>query len=225
MSNPPRRRYLLIPLLYVAVILALFALALFGRGFSHSVGEARLSGRYTPLPLLGKSEVRRLTLSYNGLTLELSRRQPLRLLAADGDEAAVTLGLRAVQLHTAGADIIFEKDTRLIVAASPDGSLSLSLAANGDESGTAPVSLSVPFGLRGVARQAEGAPVLSWERRGSAFVLTPSPGIPSGYRRGHDLSRAGRGRRSRAAPRARCRQDAKPLRLLAVRRGLARQPE
>ena len=176
MSNPPRRRYLLIPLVYVAVILALFALALFGRGFSHPVGEARLSGRYTPLPLLGKSEVRRLTLSYNGLTLELSRRQPLRLLDAEGDEAAGGLGLRAVQLHSAGADIIFEKDTRLIVAASPDGALSLSLAERGGDSGAAQVSLSVPFGLRGVARQPEGAPVLSWERRGSAFILTLPPG-------------------------------------------------
>jgi hypothetical protein len=179
MARLPRRRYLLIPFLYVTVILGLLALALFGRGFAQSIGEARLSGRYAALPLFGSREVRSLTLSYNGLSLRFSRRLPLLIGTQEQAGArAEVRGLRAVQLYSAGADVIFENDTRLRIAASPDGSLSLSLAAREGQTGPPPASLVVPFRVRGTARRVEGAPVLSWERRGASFILT----LPAGSR-------------------------------------------
>jgi hypothetical protein len=174
MSRSPRRRYHLIPLVYAAVILGLFALALFGRGFSRSVGEARVSGRYTPLPLLGRTEVRSAALSYNGLTLRFSRGEPLHSGGAGG--ASQDLALRSVQVTGAAVEIFFGRDTRLTVAAAKDGSLSLSLAGPPGPADSRGASLTVPYRLGAPARQPEGSGALSWSRRGASFVLTLPPG-------------------------------------------------
>ncbi len=175
MSKSPRRRYLLIPLAYTAVILGLFALALFGRGFSRPVGEGRISGRYTALPLLGRTEVRSAALSYNGLTLRFSRGQPLRLTGAGG--AAQDLVLRSVQVTDRGTALLFGRDTRLTLVAAKDGSLSLSLSDPEGETGApGTASLRVPYRLASPARQPEGAAALSWNRRGASVVLTLPPG-------------------------------------------------
>ena len=173
MANP-RRRYLLIPFLYVGVILLLLALALFARGFSHSIGDARLAGRYAPLPLFGSREASEITLSYHGLSLRFSRRFPLRIGASDQSAgSARSRGLQTVERYAAGADIVFEGDVRLRLAAT-GGSLSLSLLMP-QETGEA-IQLEIPFRLRGARRPTENAPMLSWERGGSGFLLT----LPSG---------------------------------------------
>jgi hypothetical protein len=180
MANP-RRRYLLIPFLYVGVILLLLALALFARGFSHSIGDARLAGRYAPLPLFGSRETSSVTLSYHGLSLRFSRRFPL-LIGASGQSAGSSRprGLLAVERYAAGADILFEGDIRLRLAApdgsAADGSVSLSLLMP-PEAGE-PIQLEIPFRLRGAFRPTENAPMLSWERGGSGFLLT----LPAGSR-------------------------------------------
>lgn len=180
MANP-RRRYLLIPFLYVGVILLLLALALFARGFSHSIGDARLSGRYAPLPLFGSREASSVTLSYHGLSLRFSRRFPLRIGASEQSAGSASVrGLLAVERYSAGADIVFEGNIRLRLAApdgsASDGSLSLSLLVP-PEAGEA-VQLEIPFRLRGARRPTENAPMLSWERGGSGFLLT----LPAGSR-------------------------------------------
>lgn len=175
MTNP-RKHYLLIPFLYVGVIVLLLALALFGRGFSFSVGDARLAGRYAPLPLFGSHAASEVTLSYNGLSLRFSRRLPLRIGVADqGADSARRLKLLAVERYPAGADILFEGDVRLRLAAG-DGSLSLSLLAP-SEAGDA-IALEIPFRLRGTREPMENAPMLSWKRGGRGFLLT----LPSGSR-------------------------------------------
>lgn len=179
MAIPPRRRYLLIPVLYVAVILGLFSLALFGRGFSHAIGEARLSGKYSALPLFGSREVRTVALSYNGLSLGFSRGTPLRIGAPQtGGQAGEPRGLRSIELSGTGADILFEKNTRLHLAAAGDGSLILTAdvpASSTAQSGLGGAPLSIPYRVRGTTRRTEGAPVLSWTRRGKGFLLTLPP--------------------------------------------------
>ncbi len=175
MSRSPRSRYRLIPFLYAAVVLGLFALALFGRGFSRPVGEARVSGRYTPLPLLGRTEVRSAALSYNGLGLRFSRGLPL--CAQRGDGNGQELALRSVLVTPAGADFVFGTDTRLTLAVADDGSLSLALAPRPGQPAFA-ATLEVPFRLSAPARQAEGTAGLSWTRRGSTFLLS----LPAGSR-------------------------------------------
>jgi hypothetical protein len=174
MAKPPRRRYLLIPVLYVGVILALLALALFGRGFSFSVGDARLSGRYAPLPLFGSRQASEVTVSYNGLSLRFSRRIPLRAGAPEQAAAlAVSRGLRAVERYAAGADIVFEGDARLRLTAA-DGSLTLALLVPRKEGEG--IQLRIPYRLRGTLKRTEKASLLSWERGGGSFLLTLPPG-------------------------------------------------
>jgi hypothetical protein len=172
MPRSPRRRYHLIPLLYAAIVLGLFALALFGRGFSRTVGEARVSGRYAPLPLLGRTEARSAEISYHGLGLRFSRGQPLRL--AGGEGPGQELRLHSVQPTGSGVDILFGEDTRLTLASAADGSLALTLAARPGQPASA--TLAVPFRLSSPGRQPEGSAALSWTRRGSTFLLTLPPG-------------------------------------------------
>lgn len=174
-----RRRYLFIPFLYVAVILGLFALALFGRGFSHSLGEARLAGRYAALPLFGTREVRTLSLSYNGLSLRFSRAPRSRIALRDAGGSVVgTRPLRAVVLTATGAEVVFDGGARLAIASSADGSLAI--AADVPAAGEAAVfaTLAIPYAVRGDIQPSQDPASLAWKKRTGLCVLT----LPAGSR-------------------------------------------
>jgi hypothetical protein len=174
-----RRRYLFIPFLYSAVILGLFALALFGRGFSHGLGEARLTGRYAALPLFGSREVRTVSLSYNGLGLRFSRSAHSRISLRGPDGSVLgTRGLRTVTLSAAGAEITFEGGARLAIISSADGSLSLAAEVTAEGGSAVSASLAVPYTLRGDLQPSQEQASLAWKKRAGLCLLT----LPAGSR-------------------------------------------
>jgi len=167
-ARPKRRRfYVLIILVYLSVVAALVALALFGRGATVRLGGARVTAHYVPLPLFGR-EVDRAAVSYQGLRLSLGPDTPVTL--SSGDEARI----REMRSHGDGVDLVFERGLRLELRRSDDGSLSLAFAgADADE-----LSLSVPLAVPAPAVTPADLPMISWRRAGSSYYLS----LPSGSR-------------------------------------------
>ncbi len=160
----PLRRYLLISLVYLGVALLLLALAAFARSYSAQMGNARLSGRYSPFPLFRSQRLEELTLSWNGLDLRFSRRSTPRL--------------ERIESQAGATNIVFEGDTRLRLRAAEasEGSLLITLVV--PASGSAGRLLPVRFTVSGIARLPEGAAALAWERGGRSFSVA----LPAGSR-------------------------------------------
>ena len=159
MQRSPARSALLAAI-YSGVVLLLLGLALFARGFTANVGDARVAGRYAFLPLLRARELRELTLSWNGIALRFS----------DSSSPA----LRSYESTADGTDIIFNTEMRLRL--SPGNDIGGSLAITRIASAAPASSLVVPFTLSGVLQQSSTPGTLAWIRAGRTFLLE----LPSG---------------------------------------------
>jgi hypothetical protein len=159
--------------IYAAVVILLLSLALFARGFSVSVGDIRLSGRYVPFPLFGSQKVRDLTLSYRGLELRLSRSLPLSVRSGNGEK---TLSLDSVQSSADEADIIFEGGARLQLTPQGGGHAAYNLVPLSPSASR--FSLLIPFSVQGHLQQMSGATAYWWSQSGQKYHLT----LPSGSR-------------------------------------------
>ena len=156
------RRRLFVPLVYVAVILLLLLLALFAKSFSETLGGARISGRYSPLPLFTTRSLEELRFSWNGLDLRFSRRADpglVRLETADGQ-----------------ADIVFAQDDRLHISPSEGsgGPITISPAGGGAKA----IDMAIPFTVSGIIDPAAPANTLLWRLGGRRFQLS----LPDGAR-------------------------------------------
>lgn len=166
-SRRPHRRFASLAILaYLAVVAALLSLAVFGRGASERLADARVGVRYAALPLFGRS-VARATVSYRGLRLSFDRSTPI---IGPGDARAAPLELRT---HGEGIDIGFEAGLRLELRDAGDGSLSLAVAGGG--AGQA-LSLAVPVRVPGGLRSAGSEPIVTWRRAGRWYYLSLPPG-------------------------------------------------
>ncbi len=154
MPNPPRR-YLVVTVVYLAVVLQLLILAVFARGFSRTIGDAQISGRASAFSLFGTRDLRDLTISWNGLSLRFSRttRPPLQ----------------GLEPFSGGADIVFADGARLRVLAAADAAASLSIAG-GSNPGTT-VAIQIPYVLSGVP-EALSQDSLTWGRAGKHYILS-----------------------------------------------------
>jgi hypothetical protein len=151
------RRYLLASVVYVGAALLLLCLAVFAGGFSRTVGEVRISGRFSPLPIFNRSRLEELTLSWNGLDLRFSR--------------ALNPGLVRMEAADGSTDIVFAGNERLRLS-SPDAlgsALTLSQVA-----AVAPPEevLDIPFKVSGVLQSDTESNRLSWRLGASAFQLS-----------------------------------------------------
>ena len=165
--RPNRRFYLLAILAYLAVIAVLLSLALFGRGSTERLGDARVTVRYEALPLFGRS-VGRAVVSYRGLRLSFGQSTPI--VTPDGGTARP----RELRAHDEGIDIGFERGLRLELRDAGDGSLSLAVA--GDEAPTGTLSLVVPVRVPGGLKTAGNEPMVTWRRDGRSWYLSAPPG-------------------------------------------------
>jgi hypothetical protein len=156
-------RRLLVTSVYAGVVLLLALLALFFRGFSESVGDARVSGSYAALPVLRPRTLQNLTVSWNGLALRFAR--------------GSTPSLQGIETTDAGADIIFDGNVRLRLAPGGDvgGSVSISAVASAGGSGT---PFLIPFSVPGALSSDTDSHALSWNRAGVTYSLS----LPSGAR-------------------------------------------
>jgi hypothetical protein len=161
-----RRFASLVILAYLAVVATLLALALFGRGASERLADARVTVRYAALPLFGRS-VARATISYHGLRLSFDTSTPI--VGSDGATAAP----RELSTHGEGIDIGFEAGFRLELRDAGDGSLSIAVA--GGSAGQA-LSLAVPVRVPGGLRSAGDEPIVTWRRSGRGYYLSLPPG-------------------------------------------------
>jgi hypothetical protein len=159
MRKPPRRS-LITASVYGGVLLLLLLLAFFSRGFSQTLGDARISGRYAIFPLFQTRVLNTLTVTWNGMSLHFARR--------------MTPALQGIETGDAGTDILFAGDARLYLSADADtaGSLSLSAAAPS----AAGAALLVPFTVSGVPVEAAAESALSWKRAGQLYLLS----LPAG---------------------------------------------
>jgi hypothetical protein len=132
------RRYFLIPTIYIAFVVALLALAVFGRRFAFDVDSVRISGSYTAWPPFSSRTIRSLSLSYRGLKLSFSRAAPLS--TDQGTER-----LLSVASYSGGADIIFEGDYRLRLLTIAGGEDSFGLSFVAPEGHGKDLSLAIPF--------------------------------------------------------------------------------
>jgi hypothetical protein len=156
-------------LVYGAVILLLFFLAFFSRGFSLRVGDVRISGRYAPLPLVGERKLSDLSVSYQGLTLSFSRRLPVSV------DSAFSYGLDTLESFSNQVDILYEGGTRVIITGGNNGSYTLSLKAV-DAANPRLFELAIPFAVKGGSEPAGDSPVLTWQQGGKTCLLTMSDG-------------------------------------------------
>jgi hypothetical protein len=159
MRKPPRRS-LITASVYGGVLLLLLLLAFFTRGYSQTLGDARISGRYAIFPLFQTRVLNTLTVTWNGMSLHFARR--------------MTPALQGIETGDAGTDILFAGDARLHLSADADtaGSLSLSAAAPA----AAGAALLVPFTISGVPVEAAADSALSWRRAGQLYLLS----LPAG---------------------------------------------
>ncbi len=148
---------------------------MFGRGYSVSVGDIRLSGRYVPLPLFGSQKIRDLTLSYRGLELRLSRSLPLSVRSG-GQESE--LFLDSVRPSSAGAEILFEGGARLRLAREASSRAGYSLVADFPSASLAAFSLLIPFTVQGHLQQNAGSSAYWWTQGGRKYLLE----LPAGSR-------------------------------------------
>jgi hypothetical protein len=155
MQKSPARSAILASV-YGGVVLLLLLLALFTRGFSQSIGDARVGGRYSTFPLFQSTSLETLTVSWNGLSLRFSRTS--------------TPGLRYMETIAGGAEVVFDGDLRLRLQRGSDvgGSLSLSAVTGGAAGG----ELTVPFAVTGILADPPQGAALAWTRQGRTYLLT-----------------------------------------------------
>ena len=160
------RRRLLKAAVYTTLVLLSILLALTARGFSRDVGDARVSGRFSLLPVLQSRRPVQLALTWNGLTLHFSR---------DGSPS-----LRGFESAGDATDIVFDDGRRLRLVPGADAGGSLSLApVSGADGGATPAGSSVVVGftLQGVLQDpAPDGAALGWRHAGRTFVLS----LPAG---------------------------------------------
>jgi hypothetical protein len=152
---------------YAAVVVLLLSLAVFARGFSVSIGDILLSGRYVPLPLLGSQKVRDLTLSYRGLELRLSRSLPLSVRSGEKESS---VALDSVRSSAEGADILFEGGASLHLAPQAGSRAVYTLVPV--SSSAARFSLLIPFSIQGHLQQTPGTAGYWWSLKGQKYLLT-----------------------------------------------------
>jgi len=159
----PRGRRKIPVAVYGAAVLLLLVAVLFARGFTREVGDARVSGRFSVLPLFRSRVTEQLAVTWNGLTLRFAR----------GSSPAV----RGFEAEGSGTDIVFDDGARLRLVPGTDtgGSLTLTPVDAGAAAGAAVV---VPFSVQGVMLNPPPGAALAWKRSGREFLLT----LPQGAR-------------------------------------------
>ncbi len=174
MPKSSRRFSIISFLIYGAVVVLLIYLALFSRGFSETLADIRLSGRYAPFPPFVSKKIQDLTISYKGLDLKFSQARPLTLFKPDG--GIQSFALDSFRSHSDGAEILFEGGTTLHLspADGADSSHLLTVALARGLSGTA--SLVIPFHVKGALKNTAGVPVLSWGGGENGCMLSLSGG-------------------------------------------------
>jgi hypothetical protein len=166
----PLARQLKGVLVFAAAALLVLLLAFFTRGFSESVGDARVVGRYAALPLFGARALTQLSVTWNGLTLRFS--------------PASSPALTGYQTVSAGIDIILAGDARLRVTSGQDAGGSLSIiavlptSAGSGAASAAGAPIQIPFLLAGAPALSDGGSALSWTRDGRSYLLS----LPKGAR-------------------------------------------
>jgi hypothetical protein len=154
-----QRRHFLIPVVYGGVVLLLVLLATFFRGYSDTVGDARLAGRYSSFPLFQSLKLDDLDISWHGMSFRFSRQS--------------TPALAGVQDGDQGTDILFADGTRLRLTESSDSPGSCSITPVGS-AGDGP--LVIPFRVSGSLEENGPRAALSWKRGGQGYLL----GLPAG---------------------------------------------
>jgi hypothetical protein len=152
----PHGRPALVPVIYGGVVLLLLVAGLFLRGFSRDIGDARVAGRYTLVPLLGSHSLSSLTFTWNGLSLHFSR--------------ASTPGLADFESDGGTEDIVLDSGARLRLTPGIDvgGSLTISTAGTGQSKSP----LVIPFTLAGLPTDAPAGVSMAWRSAGKTFLLT-----------------------------------------------------
>lgn len=160
MQGSPRR-YLLASVVYIGAALLLICLAVFAGSFSMTTGGARISGRFSPLPLFNRSRLEELTLSWNGLDLRFSR--------------ASSPGLERFETSDRAADIVLSGDERLRVSSADAAGSALTISQVAEGS-LPPGVLTIPFKVSGILQRDATPGTLSWRQGAGVFQLS----LPSG---------------------------------------------
>jgi hypothetical protein len=175
MPRGSRKLPVVASVVYAAVVLVLLGLAVFARGFSVTVGEVGLTGRYVPFPLFATQKIRDLTLSFRGLELRLTRSLPLVIRNGDAEKRYF---LDSLQTSPGSADILFEGGTRLHLAEEAGGTTTYTLAPSFPADNQPAFSLVIPYTLESRAQAVLDSQALSWSAGGRRYLLS----IPSGSR-------------------------------------------
>ncbi|HYW84538.1 MAG TPA: hypothetical protein VFB30_14850, partial [Spirochaetia bacterium] len=154
------RRFLLASVVYVSAALLLVCCAALAGSFSQTVGDARISGRFSPFPPFNRSRLEELTLSWNGLDLRFSRASKPALVRFDAGDGT--------------ADIVLDGNERLRLSspAAPGSALTISRLAGGPASEEV---LSIPFRVSGALQNDSEANSLSWRQGAGEFRLSLPP--------------------------------------------------
>ncbi len=153
------RRYLLASVVYAGAVLLLLCLAVFAGSFSRTVvGETRVSGRFSPLPLFNRDALEELTVSWNGMSLRFSR--------------ASSPGLVRLETGHGTADIVLADSERLRLSSAGTDMMISQVPGNSAPAGV----LDIPFKVTGVLQGDSGTNMLSWRQGTGAFQLV----LPSG---------------------------------------------
>ena len=160
------RRYLLSSLVYLCAPLLLLCLALLAGSFTQTVGSARVSGRFSPIPLFNRTFLQSLTLSWNGLDLRFSRPAAPGVLRFDA---------------AAGAADIIDGHARLRVSLSGDPVSAFTISQVGDAGAASATVITIPFRVSGIVQKDSGQGRLSWRTGGRSFELSVSPGANIDY--------------------------------------------
>ncbi|MGA2762441.1 MAG: hypothetical protein ABSG17_03655 [Spirochaetia bacterium] len=150
------RRFVLTSIVYVGAVLLLLCLAIFAGSFTQTMGDARISGRYSPFPLFNRSRLEALTLSWNGLDLSFSRTSDPALVRLDSSQDS--------------ADILLTGDERLHLSLTGNRGSALTISPVQPWPATASV-ITIPFKVSGVLEGREDGNRLSWRQGGRAFQL------------------------------------------------------
>jgi hypothetical protein len=137
------------------VVLLLLCLALWARGFTADVGDARVAGRFAPFPLFQARALRDLTLSWNGMSLRFS--------------GSTRPALAAYDISGDGRDIVFDTEMRLRLSPGSDAGGSLAITRLASTGGAS--TLVVPFSVSGVRELSAVPGTLAWKRAGRTFFL------------------------------------------------------
>jgi hypothetical protein len=150
---------------YGGVVVLLVLLALFAHGFSQSLGEAHIGGRYAVFPLFQARALNELTVSWNGMALHFSR--------------SMTPPLEAIETGDGGTDLIFKGDARVHLSADTGtaGSLTLTTSAPaGAAAASAAPALVIPYTMSGVPLAGAADAAMAWKLAGRTFLLS----LPAG---------------------------------------------